>query len=89
MQRTQAELVGRFRLEEKVEGGDRRYLHVLSIDGAAKAVKASGSTGVEIKLAAGTATIVFDRDSPGATLQMPGGKPVLQGAGVDTWPELR
>ena len=60
---------GGFRLDTTVSGGDNRYLHVLSLDGGASSVAASGPTGVTVNLAGGgQATVAFNRDTTGATL---------------------
>jgi hypothetical protein len=82
-----ADFTGGWRLENRSTGGDNRYLHVLSIDGAAQETKAVGATGVEVKLAAGIVTIVFDRDAPGATVTIGAKKPVKLAAGVERWPD--
>ncbi|MBX3155493.1 MAG: hypothetical protein KF773_05810 [Deltaproteobacteria bacterium] len=84
-----ADFTGGFRLEEKVPGGDNRYLHVLSIDGAAKSVRPSGASGVELVLASGPVVVTFDKDGSGATIAVGKKKPVAVGTGLDTWPELR
>jgi hypothetical protein len=78
------DFTGGWRLEEQVAGGDNRYLHVLSIDGAARKVKAVGASGVEVTLASGPVTVTFDKDAPGVTI---GTKKLA--AGLDTWPELK
>ena len=78
---------GGFRLDETIAGGDQRYLHVLSIDGSASSVAASGATGVTVHLANGkTATVVFSRDAVGGTLTYDGANTTLA-AGVDTMPK--
>ncbi|HEY4055532.1 MAG TPA: hypothetical protein VGM39_02950 [Kofleriaceae bacterium] len=72
-----SEFTGGFRLDETQSGGDQRYLHVLSIDGAAATVTASGDAGVTIQMSNGkTAQVTFNRDAVGATL-------VLDGATTD------
>jgi hypothetical protein len=74
---------GGYRLDETQPGGDQRFLHVLSVDGAAMNVAAQGETGVTIQLSGGgTATVNFDRDNIGATLTMDGQTTTL-GAGVE------
>lgn len=74
--RGDADLQGGYRLDEQQAGGDQRYLHVLSIDGAATAVVGAGDTGVTVNLAGGgSATVTFSRDDVGATL-------VLNGASI-------
>jgi hypothetical protein len=86
--KTDKDFTGGYRLDEQVAGGDNRYLHVLSIDGAAKKVKAAGASGVEVTLASGQVVVTFDKDAPGATLTI-GGKVAKLGGTVETWPELR
>jgi hypothetical protein len=81
---------GGFRLDESMPGGDNRYLHVLSIDGAISSVVAAGDPahpGVTIQLANGhSATVTFVRDAPGANLVLDGIAHSLA-AGVDALPE--
>jgi hypothetical protein len=80
---------GGYRLDEKVTGGDVRYLHVLSLDGAVSSTASAGTTsqpGVTINLASGgSATVKFNRDAVGAYLTM-NGTTITLGAGVDTLP---
>ena len=81
---------GGFRLDETMSGGDNRYLHVLSIDGAASSVTPAGggaNPGVTIAMSNGhTATVTFVRDNPGATLVLDGTTTSLA-AGLDRLPE--
>ncbi|MBX3158924.1 MAG: hypothetical protein KF773_23360 [Deltaproteobacteria bacterium] len=78
---------GGYRLDATISGGDRRFLHVLSIGGAATSATASGESTVTVALSNGkTATVAFNRDAVGATLTY-GGAPVTLGAGVDQMPE--
>jgi hypothetical protein len=81
---------GGFRLDETMSGGDNRYLHVLSIDGAASSVTAAGDAshpGVTVAMANGhTATITFVRDTTGATLVLDGATKSLA-VGLDRLPE--
>lgn len=85
--RTDPDLKGGFRLDERLPGGDQRYLHVLAADGAVSSMTASGATGVTLNLAGGgTATVSFVRDTVGGTLTLNGVATTL-GAGVDTLPE--
>jgi len=81
---------GGFRLDETMSGGDNRYLHVLSIDGAASSVTPAGggaSPGVTIAMSNGhTATVTFVRDNPGATLVLDGTTTSLA-VGLDRLPE--
>jgi hypothetical protein len=79
--------VGGYRLDTPVAGGDVRYLHVLSLDGAVATATASGDSSVTIALTGGqTATVTFDRDNPGATLTWNGTTTTLA-AGIDDIPE--
>jgi len=74
---------GGYRLDEQMTGGDNRYIHVLSIDGAATSASASGDT-VTVQLQGGqTATVAFNHDAPGATMTY-GGTNVTLDATVDT-----
>ena len=76
-----------YRLDTTQPGGDRRYLHVLSIDGSVASATAAGETGVTVALSSGeTATIEFARDSIGATLTYRGTTTTL-GPGIDALPE--
>jgi hypothetical protein len=73
---------GGYRLDERMSGGDNRYIHVLSIDGGATSATASGDT-VTVQLAGGqTATVTFNHDAPGATMTL-GGTDVTLDATVD------
>lgn len=86
-QRADADLTGGFRLDETVAGGDNRYLHVMSVDGAATSATANGSDGVTVTLAnGGTVSATFTRDDVGATLVL-NGQTIALGAGLDTLPE--
>jgi hypothetical protein len=74
---------GGYRLDETAAGGNNRFIHVLSIDGAVTSASASGDT-VTVQLAGGqTATIAFNHDAVGATMAY-GGANVTLSAGVDT-----
>ena len=77
-----SDFTGGYRLDQQVAGGDQRYLHVLSIDGAATSVTAVGSTGVRVVAGGHTATVTFNRDTAGATLVLDGATTAL-GATVD------
>jgi hypothetical protein len=81
---------GGFRLDERMAGGDNRYLHVLSIDGAVTSTTPAGDTGhpgVTVQMSGGrTATVTFNRDTVGATLVLDGATRTLA-AGVDKLPE--
>jgi hypothetical protein len=71
-----SDFTGGFRLDERVAGGDNRFLHVLSVDGGATTVTATGTAsqpGVTVQLEDGrTATVKFNRDSIGGTLTLDG-----------------
>ncbi len=78
---------GGYRLEEPMAGGDQRYLHVLSIDGAAASATAQNDSTVSVQLTNGkTATIAFDRDNVGGVLTYDGSATTLT-ATVDVLPE--
>jgi hypothetical protein len=84
---TTADYRNGYRLDTTQPGGDRRYLHVLSIDGSVTSATASGDTGATIVLQGGeTATVTFDRDDIGAKLTYKGATTDL-GAGTDALPE--
>ncbi|HEY4176454.1 MAG TPA: hypothetical protein VGM90_06470 [Kofleriaceae bacterium] len=79
-----SEFTGGFRLDENQSGGDQRYLHVLSIDGAAATVTANGTDGVTVQLAGGkTAVVTFNNNAIGGTLVLDGTTTQL-GATVNT-----
>ena len=85
--RANADLKGGYRLDERVAGGDRRYLHVLAVDGSVSSASASGETGVTLNLAGGgTVVVSFTRDTVGASLTRNGVTTALT-AGVETLPE--
>jgi len=85
--RADPDMKGGFRLDERLPGGDQRYLHVLAVDGAVASASASGTTGVTLNLATGgTTTVTFSRDAVGATLVRNGTTTTL-GTGVDTLAE--
>ena len=76
-----------YRLEESVGGGDNRFLHVLSVDGAVTSAVAAGDSTVTVQLANGkTATVAFDRDQVGGMLVY-GGSTVALTQTVDALPE--
>ncbi len=79
--------VAGYRLDTPVAGGDVRYLHVLSLDGAVASATASGDSAVTITLTGGqTATVSFERDTTGASLTWNGTTTALA-AGIDDIPE--
>jgi hypothetical protein len=59
---------GGYRLESTATGGDVRFLHVLSIDGAAVSTSSPNDSTVTVVMNGKTATIAFNRNAPGATL---------------------
>ncbi|HET9987888.1 MAG TPA: hypothetical protein VFQ65_05195, partial [Kofleriaceae bacterium] len=76
-----------YRLDETMAGGDNRYLHVLSIDGAVSSATPSGDSSITVHLSTGhTATVTFNHDAPGATITYDGNVSAL-GAGVDPMAE--
>ena len=78
-----ADFGGGYRLDETMPGGDQRYLHVLSIDGAATGVAAASDSSVTLTVGGKTATISFNRDAAGGSLTLDGATTVL-GATVET-----
>ena len=82
-----ADFNGGFRVDERVAGGDQRYLHVLAVDGAVSSTLAAGTTaqpGVTVNLASGPQiTVAFNRDTTGGSLTIAGVTTPLA-AGVDT-----
>ena len=85
--RGNSDFTGGFRLDERVAGGDQRYLHVLAIDGAATSSTAAGATGVTVRLSdARMVTVTFNADAIGATLTIDGVTTTLA-PGVDVLPE--
>jgi hypothetical protein len=85
-----SDYAGGFRLDETMAGGDNRYLHVLSIDGAVSSTAVAGDAthpGVTVRMSNGhNATVTFVRDTTGATLVIDGATKTLA-AGVDSLPE--
>jgi hypothetical protein len=82
-----ADFNGGFRVDERVAGGDQRYLHVLAVDGAVSSTVAAGATGVTVNLASGQQiTVTFNRDTVGGSLTIAGVTTALA-AGVDTLAE--
>ena len=76
-----------YRLDETMAGGDNRYLHVLSIDGAVTSATPSGDSSITVQLSTGhTATVTFNHDAPGATITYDGNAATLA-PGVDTMAE--
>jgi hypothetical protein len=71
-----SEYIGGYRLDEKATGGNNRFLHVLSVDGAVSSAVTTGTStqpGVTVNLTGGgTATVLFNKDGAGATLTLNG-----------------
>ncbi|HWU86901.1 MAG TPA: hypothetical protein VN253_06485 [Kofleriaceae bacterium] len=85
--RADQDMSGGYRIDEPMTGGDRRYLHVLAMDGSVASASANGDTGVTLSLAGGGTVVVrFVRDTVGATLTRNGVTTALV-AGVETLPE--
>ncbi len=75
-----------WRLDETMPGGDQRYLHVLSVDGAVLSATAVGDAAT-ITLADGrVVTIAFNHSAPGATLAISGISTTLD-ASIETLSE--
>ncbi len=82
-----SDYTGGYRFEETMPGGDVRYLHVLSLDGAAAEATATNDSTVTVRLADGSnATVAFNRDDAGAMLTY-GGSTIPLTATVDVMPE--
>jgi hypothetical protein len=82
-----SDFTGGYRLDERVSGGDNRFLHVLSVDGGATSASVLGTTGVTVNLkGGGTAVVTFNRDTVGGTLTLNGVTTALVG-GVTTLPQ--
>ena len=75
-----------FRLDEQVAGGDTRWLHVASIDGAATNVTAVDTNTVSLTAGGKTYKVAFDPNAIGATLTI-GSQATTLGAGLDELPE--
>jgi hypothetical protein len=79
-----SEYLGGYRYDEKVAGGNNRYLHVLSLDGAVSSAVTTGTSaqpGVTVNLAGGgQATILFNRDSAGGQITLNGTTTMLTAA---------
>jgi hypothetical protein len=81
--RSNADFTNGYRLDQTAGGGAQRFLNVLSVDNSATSITGSGETAT-VTLAGGKqVTIVFNRDSVGATLTIDGQATTL-GAGVDS-----
>lgn len=76
---------GGFRLDATMAGGDNRFLHVLSLDGAATGIAQAGE-GVTLMAGGNAVSVKFSRDAIGASLTIDGSTRTL-GAGLDTLPE--
>ena len=80
------DFIGGHRLDETSPGGDRRWLHVLSIDGAASSVVRIDATTVDLMVGGQSVRVHFDADAVGASLTR-GGQTTQLRAGVDDLPE--
>jgi hypothetical protein len=75
-----------FRLDETAAGGDNRFLHVLSIDGAASNIVA-GTDGATLTVGGQTVVVQFNRDAIGGSIAINGGQATTLGTGIDSLPE--
>ncbi len=75
-----------FRLDEQLAGGDNRWLHVVSIDGAATNVTAVDANTVTLTAGGKNVKVAFDPNAIGGTLTI-GSSATTLGAGVDQLPE--
>ena len=80
---SQSDYAAGYRLDETISGGNQRYLHVISIDGGATQVTATGDSSVTLTVGGKTTTVAFNHDTVGATLTINGSATTLA-AGVDT-----
>jgi hypothetical protein len=81
------EFNGGFRLDQKTTtGGSNRFLHVLTIDGAATGITSSGSDGVTMMVGGKAVTMSFNPVDIGGTLNL-AGQAITLGAVVDKLPE--
>jgi hypothetical protein len=80
------DFMGGFRLDETAVGGNNvRFLHVLTIDGAATGI-APVSNGVMLMVGGKTVTMTFNLSDIGGTLNI-AGQQITLGSGVDKLPE--
>jgi hypothetical protein len=76
-----------FRFDETAAAGNNnRFLHVLTIDGAATGITSAGSDGVTMMVGGKAVTMAFNHADIGGTLTI-GGQATTLAAGVDTLPE--
>ena len=75
-----------FRLDEQIAGGDQRWLHVITIDGAATNITAVDGNTVSLTVGGKTVKVGFDPAGIGGTLQI-GSTMTALGAGIDELPE--
>ncbi|MDB4953254.1 MAG: Fibronectin type domain protein [Myxococcales bacterium] len=80
---SESDYAGGYRLDETIAGGNQRYLHVISIDGAATQVSATGDSSVTLTVGGKVTTVAFNHDTVGATLTINGAATTLA-PGVDT-----
>jgi len=69
-----------YRLDEKMAGGDQRYLHVLSIDGAATNVQSANDSTVTLTVGGKQATVTFNRTASGGSINYDGTTTTLGGS---------
>jgi len=75
-----------YRLDEQLVGGDQRWLHVISIDGAATNVTSVDANTASLTVGGKTVTVGFNPASIGGTLKIDSSTTTL-GAGIDELPE--
>ena len=75
-----------FRLDETLPGGDARWLHVATIDGAATNATSSDGNSVDLTVGGTAVNIAFSADGVGGTLTI-GGDAIALDATVDQLPE--
>jgi hypothetical protein len=82
-----SEFNGGFRLDEKTSaGGNNRFLHVLTVDGAATGITSTGSDGVTMMVGGKLVIMAFNPIDIGGTLTI-AGQAITLGAGLDKLPE--
>jgi hypothetical protein len=82
-----SEFMNGFRLDETSTGGSSiRFLHVLTIDGAATGISPSGSDGATMMVGNKQVTMSFNRNAIGGTLNI-AGQQITLGMGLDSLPE--
>jgi hypothetical protein len=77
---------GGYRIDETLQAGDNRFLNVITIDGAATGVTASGADGAMVTIAGQPVGVQFNHTDIGATLMI-NDQTITLGPGIDQLPE--